>query len=117
MSVSSRSLWLAGFGAAGVWSIHFLVVIATGSAQCVGNPAPLGQFSRTWWVLIGLTAAALAVSATTLLVCMRSVRNPGSGPDAERVRFMAVAGVFLNVVFLIGLGFSASALFLLPICS
>lgn len=116
MTVAQRTLWVAAFGAAGAWSLNLLTVVAVGSARCVSAPGPVPQFGATWRVLLVITAVALAGAVWATWVSVRSLRQAGPGPSAGRVRFMAFGGLLLNAVFLLGLGFSTIALFLVPVC-
>jgi len=116
VTVGARTLWLSAFGAAGAWSVHVLAVVAMGSARCLGARGPVERYSGTWWVLLAISAVALACAIWAARVSKRSLERAGPGPSGRRERFMAYGGVFLNAVFLIGIGFGILALFLVPVC-
>lgn len=116
MTVAARTLWLSAFGAAGAWSVHMLAVVATGSERCLGATGPVDRYSGTWWVLIGISAVALACGLWAMWVSVRSLERAGPGPTARRERFMAYGGVLLNSVFLAGIAFGILALFFVQVC-
>ena len=116
MTVRARTLWLAGFGGAAAWSLHLLTVVAAGSTRCVRASAPVPRFGPMWLVVLAITATALVGAAWATWRSVRNLQRPGLTPSAARIRFMAFGGLLLNIVFLIGLVFSAVALALVPLC-
>lgn len=124
--VTEASLWLGALGAAGAWTVHFLFGVAFGSGSCVEAGGGLSRFSGSWWVLLAVTVVLLGVAVASTVVSGRNLHRLGVGiretsevvekPGARAV-FLAFAGLLMGAMFLIALGFSTVALFMVPLCT
>lgn len=114
---------LLGSGIA--WSLHLLVSYAAVAWACTtgaGEAVARG-------VLLGTSALALAVTAWSMVVAWRrwhvarDVDRPEDdawdarmGERTARVSFLMVAGLFLGVLFALGIVYDAMTVLWVPVC-
>lgn len=120
--VGWAALWF-GFAAGPVmWSLQELVgypITAMACFPATVPPAPAGPGPNVAMGLVSLVAFAVTLAA--LLVSIRSWRaaaalDPGDGPVASRVTFMAAGGVLTSVLFLFGIVLAAIPAFFMAAC-
>ncbi len=116
------------FGVAGAplaWNIELLVGTAVSGHQCFPRYAPLAlpMWGGTWWFLLALSLAAIALGICAALVSWRSwTRTRDEHPDAAhggegRTRFLALCGLLTSGLFLVVLLFTLAAVLMVPLCS
>jgi hypothetical protein len=129
--VSLAALWFGLFGAPAAWSVQLLADYPTDAHGCFPHLYPLasptignGPLSTT---LVVISAGAVLMAAAALVVARKSyaATRGETGGEAHhllevgegRTRFMALSGVMLSALFLLGTLVHASSLLLLPGCS
>lgn len=121
------ALWYGLLGAPAVWSLQLVVGYALVAVPCEVDPASRGTASAT-----GVPGAAIAVSAVAFLLAAwalsTAIRSWRAAPAEERggtvleravrhrIAFMAFAGIFVSVLFTIGVVFATVGLFVLSPC-
>ena len=121
-------LWFGFFGAPLAWSVQELVNTPVVAHACYPRTEPLRSP-----LFPGASAFAVAVSVVTalaalaaLLTALRTWRTVRRGHEHEesallevgegRTRFMALAGILLGVVFLLGIVMHTIPILMLPPC-
>ena len=111
-------LWFGLLGGAAAWAVHFLLVYLLSEIDCAsvrlsftlaGLPA-LSFFGYLLTLLAVVTALAAAV------VARGQVADEPEPERAERTRFMARTGVWMNLLFAIGIVASALPFLFLRAC-
>jgi hypothetical protein len=125
---SLAALWFGLFGAPLAWSVQELVNTPVVGHACYPKtePLPSPSFHATVGFALGVSVVTALVALAALLTAAstwRSVRRGHQGEHAAllevgegRTRFMALAGILLGVVFLLGIVMHAVPLFILPPC-
>jgi hypothetical protein len=125
---SLAALWFGLFGAPLAWSVQELVNTPVVGHACFPRSEPLASpsFHATVGFALGVSVAMALVALAALLTAAstwRAVRRGHPGEHAAlldvgegRTRFMALAGVLLGAVFLLGIVMHAIPLFILPPC-
>ena len=107
-------LWLAASGGAVAWTLQLWLNWLIDDLGCRLQPGEftlLGLGTADWWLLIGLATGALALVATA--ITFRLMRRYPSGPR----RFIATAGLTLNLLLLGTIAMGASSAFFVAPCS
>ena len=106
-AVSNAALWFGIFGAPFAWSVVQCVNYAIDAQACFPSRYPLARpvVSATSVVVGVVEVLAIALAAASLAAAARSwhvARDRGDPTElvTSRVRFMALAGVLLSVLFL-----------------
>lgn len=121
----AAALWYGLLGAPAVWSLQLVVGYALVAVPCEVDPATRGTASTT-----GVPEAAIAVSVVAFLLAAgalsTAIRSWRAAPAEEgtvleravrhRIAFMAFAGIFVSVLFTIGVVFATVGLFVLSPC-
>jgi hypothetical protein len=122
------SLLALAFGVAAAplaWNIELLVGTALTGHQCYPGYLPLASptWSGTWWLLLALSLAAIALGIGGGLVSWRSwVRTRDEHPSPAhsgegRNRFLALCGMLVSGLFMVVLLFTLAVVLMVPICS
>jgi hypothetical protein len=127
-AVSPGALWFGLFGAPAAWSVQLMANYALTAHGCFpgSEPRATPYFGGLSTLVLVISAAALAVAAAAGGAAWRSWRttraeHPGGHEHlletgAGRTRFMALAGLLLSGLFLLGVVMAAIPLFLVPPC-
>jgi hypothetical protein len=125
-SPSSPRYWLPVTAPALAWATQGLVGWFVVAHACPGGMARAPHAARLFspaaarWLIAGVTAAALAVSAWAVMVGLgrwRTLAADGRGELArERVRFVATAGMFVATALGVGLVWAGLPAWLLHVC-
>lgn len=117
--VSRFAVWFGLLGAPIAWGLQELVNVSLAGYACFPHDTPL---AAPLWT--NLAAIALAVDAVALAICIAAgvaahhawrktrAEKPGDaeqlvGAGDGRTRFMAMAGIMVSVLFLIGTALAA----------
>ena len=125
---SRAALWFGFFGAPFAWSLQELVNTPVVGHACFPRAEPLRApaFHATVPFAIAVSAVTAALALAALLAALHTWRAVQRGHEGEepallevgegRVRFMALAGILLGGVFLLGIVMHAIPLFIVPPC-
>jgi hypothetical protein len=128
-AVDPRLLWFGLFGAPAVWTIQELVGYILAAHACFPHMAPRATpaLGGLWVLELGLGIAALIVAGLAGWMALRSwravrPRHPGAGTaqvdiGEGRARFMALAGILVSGMFLLGILMNVLPIFLVAPCS
>jgi predicted permease len=112
METARKRLWLAITLPPVVWAAQGLFGWFVASHGCPGTSRPWSYTAARWAVAVA-TVLALAVTVAALAIVVRHVRSPSRGPDAERVRYLSMAGLVVGSSLILGVIFAGlSAAFL-----
>lgn len=120
-----RVLWFGAFGGAAAWGVQLLASVALGSATCVRSGGAVASFGSTWWTLAVISALALLVALASTQAAARSLSRErsaragrGGAPPvpAGWADFVALAGLLLDGLFVVGVVASTLPLFMVSIC-
>jgi hypothetical protein len=126
--VAPPALWFGLFGAPAAWSVQLLVNYALVAHACFPKSEPLASpaLGGLHAIVLGTSFAALAIALAAAVTAGRSLRGSrheshgGNGALLEvgegRTGFMALAGVLVSGVFLLGIAMNAIPLFLVSPC-
>lgn len=127
-AVGLGALWFGVFGAPLVWSLQLLLGYSLVAHSCFPGAEPRatpvigGLWSILLVVSVGAAVVALAAGGTAWR-SWRMTRQEHRGDHGEllevaegRTRFMALAGMLLSSLFLLGIVLNALPLFLVPAC-
>jgi hypothetical protein len=127
-AATPAALWFGLFGAPAVWSLQLLASYALVAHGCYPDAEPLALpvVPALRALVLGTGAAALAVALLAGGSAWRSWRATRHGEDGGeevlldasdgRTRFMALAGILLSAVFLLGIVMNVVPLLLLSPC-
>jgi Co/Zn/Cd efflux system component len=114
--VAFAALWFGLFGAPVIWSIQLMLNYALVAHACYPASEPLSAP-----VFGGLRATVLAASAVALVIALaagatawRSWR--ATRQEHHRTRFMALAGMLVSGLFLLGVIMNSIPLFIMQPC-
>jgi hypothetical protein len=127
-TIAPAALWFGLFGAPAVWSLQLLASYALVAHGCYPDAEPM-----TMPVIPGLTTFVLGTGAAALAVALlagglawrswRTTRHEHQGEHEAlleagegRRRFMALAGILLSAVFVLGIVMNAVPVLLLRPC-
>lgn len=127
-AVTPAALWFGLFGAPAAWSLQLLTSYALVAHGCYPDAEPMAipvvQGLKT--LVLGTGVAALAVALLAAASAWRSWRATRRGHEGDhealleagegRTRFMALAGVLLGAVFVLGIVMNVVPLLLLRPC-
>jgi hypothetical protein len=125
---SLAALWFGFFGAPLAWSVQELVNTPVVGHACFPRSEPLHApvFGGTVALALAVSAVTALVALAALLTALRTWRSVRLGHDREesallevgegRTRFMALAGILLGAVFLLGIVMHAIPILLVPPC-
>lgn len=125
---SPGALWFGLFGAPFAWSVQELVNTPVVGHACFPRSEPLHApaFAAASGVAVGVSAATAVVALAALLAALHVWRSVRRGHEREawallevgegRTRFMALSGILLGAVFLLGIVMHSIPIFLLPPC-
>jgi hypothetical protein len=119
--VSSGALWFGLFGAPAAWSLQLMVNYALTAHGCFPAAAPRAAptFGGLWMVVLIISVAALGLAVAAGATAWRSWRTTSTehpGGHEQRTRFMALAGMLLSGLFLIGVVMAGIPPLLRPAC-
>ncbi|HET6580196.1 MAG TPA: hypothetical protein VFG66_17900 [Gemmatimonadales bacterium] len=126
--VALGALWFGLFGAPVVWSIQLMLNYGLVTHSCfpASEPrtTPLFGGLRTTVLLAGAVALAIALAAgVTAWRSWRATRHEHPGGQESllevgegRTRFMALAGMLVSGLFVLGVIMNAIPLFIMPLC-
>lgn len=126
--VARAALWFGLFGAPLVWSLQLLVNYALVAHACYPRSEPRATpvFGGLWTFTLVASLVALAVALGAGGTAWRSWRisrhehRGDAGESLEvgegRTRFMALAGMLMSGIFLLGIVMAAIPLFLVTPC-
>jgi hypothetical protein len=127
--VSLPALWLGLFGAPLAWSIQELVSYSIVAHACYPSSEPKLMIAMPWLSIVGLivSGVTLVLGGLTASVAHKSWKRSGGAAGGERghlldhgegrIRFMALSGVVLSVLFLFSMVLNTVTLLLQPACS
>jgi hypothetical protein len=123
-AVAPAVLWFGLFGAPVAWSLQLLASYALVAHGCYPDAEPITMpvVPGLMPLVLGTGAAALAVALLAGGVAWRSWRATQGEHEAllevgaGRVRFMALAGILLSAVFVLGIVMNTVPLLLLRPC-
>ena len=127
-AVSAGALWFGLFGAPAAWSMQLMVNYALTAHGCYpgSEPRATPDFGGLSTLVLVISVAALTVAAAAGGAAWRSWRasrteHPGDHAypletGAGRTRFMALAGLLLSGLFLLGVVMATIPLFFVPPC-
>lgn len=112
--VSPGALWFGLFGAPAAWSLQLMAGYALTAHGCFPASAPrvVPTFGGLWIAVLIISLAALGLAIAAEATAWRSWRVAST----ERTRFMALAGMMLSGLFLIGVVMAGIPLFIKPAC-
>jgi hypothetical protein len=125
---SLGALWFGLSGAPLLWSVQLMANYALVAHACFPSSIPLATplFGGLWTLVLVISLVAAAVSLAAGATAWRSWRSteaerPGGHEHlletgAGRTRFMALAGMLVSGLFLIGVIMNTIPLFLVPPC-
>jgi hypothetical protein len=121
MAVSRRDLVLAlaATGGALAWTVQLWLSWLIADLGCFAQPGEwtlLGLGVMGWWLVIGLVTGAMAIGATWLAYRLWSRRPDDGRPEGGR-RFVAGAGLALNLLLVATIALGATSPLLLPPCT
>jgi hypothetical protein len=101
-----------------VWALHFVTVYSMQGLACAQGWQRLpwaGREAVFWWLLLAtlLAVAAIGVLGTR---AWRAMRGPADDDASRRRRFAARVTLAAAALSLLAVGFTATPIFLLPIC-
>lgn len=116
-AVGLPALWFGLFGAPAAWSLQLLVSYALTAHACFPGADRLAAQAGggVWPVAFGVSAIAAIAGVSAAVTAWRSwgaTRQAREGRD----RFMALAGMLLSGLFLLGIAMNAAPLFLFQLC-
>lgn len=120
--VPAHRLWYGVLAAMGAWIVHGLGSFVISDAACVRAHAGVGMSVGTLQaILVALTLAMLGVAVSGALVAWTTWRALATGElehtEAHgRGEFMAVAGIFISAIFIIGIVWGGLAPLLTGLC-
>jgi hypothetical protein len=111
------ALWFGLFGAPAAWALQLMASYALTAHACFPGATPLASPAAggSWTAALLVGVAALAASLAAGATAWGSWRSTHVGPE-RRTRFMALAGLLLSGIFLLGVLMNAIPLFLAPSC-
>lgn len=127
-AVTPATLWFGLFGGAAAWSLQLLASYALVAHGCYPDAEPMAMpvVPGLKTLVLGTGAAALAVALLAGGSAWRSWRatqhedesrhDPQHEAGAGRMRFMALAGMLLSAVFVLGIVMNVVPLLLLSPC-
>jgi hypothetical protein len=123
-AVAPAALWFGLFGAPMVWSLQLLASYALVAHGCYPDAEPMTMpvIPGLRTLVLGTGVAALAVALLAGGSAWRSWRATKGGHEAlleageGRTRFMALAGMLLSAVFVLGIVMNVVPLLLLRPC-
>jgi hypothetical protein len=131
-TVAPRRLWFGLFGAPAAWSIHAVAATAINGYGCITWPGEQPPSGRQLGSVVGvaLILVSLVLLLTALAALLTSFLNwseahsHAAGEEAElleggegRIRFMAMAGILLGMIFSLLIAFNTVAVFAAPQCT
>jgi hypothetical protein len=126
--VALGALWFGLFGAPLVWSIQLMLNYGLVAYSCFPGSeprsTPLFGGLRTTVLIAGVVALAIALAAgVTAWRSWRATRHEHPGGQEYlleagegRTRFMALAGMLVSGLFVLGVIMNAIPLFIVPLC-
>lgn len=127
--VGPAALWFGLFGAPAVWSVQLMLGYALAAHACYPEMTPrlVPVIPGLWALELVISLVALAIGAGAAVVAIRSWRAARPRREAAearllevaegRVRFMALAGVLVSMLFLLGILANGLPLFLVGACA
>jgi hypothetical protein len=122
-------LWTGLFAGPAIWSVQIMVGYALLAHACFpgSHPVATPTSGAAWWLALAVSIVAILVTLGALIVAIRSwkrMRAERAGREQTaleagegRTRFMALGGVLLSSLFLLGVILNSVALFIIPLCS
>ena len=127
--VGSFALAFALFGAALAWLAQIFIGPALGGHFCYPSSTPLAApaIDGLWTMMLVMDLIAIVIAAVAGGIALRDWRrtydeqagSQGHLLDAGegRTRFLTMWGIMTSLAFIVGLIFSITMLFLVPICN
>ncbi|WP_322101640.1 hypothetical protein [Paraburkholderia sp. J41] len=113
------AVWYGLAGVPFVWAGHVLLCQMLAATACAGGVAQ--RNAQPWnvvhWALAAVSALAFALALAGALAARRALRETARlpAPQRETFRFLAWCGTAVAIAFTIGLVFTTSVLFALPL--
>ncbi|MBS3647820.1 hypothetical protein KEU06_04145 [Pseudaminobacter sp. 19-2017] len=126
--VSSWALAVVLAGGATAWGLQICAISAlTGAACAMGGEVESGGASVSDWATTAasfVNLVALAIAVLALIVSYIAFRRTGPGSVEQgvvetgegRTRFMAVWGIFANILFIVAIGFNTISVLWSGLC-
>ncbi len=124
--------WWLLFGLVGgavAWSVELGLLAALGGAACAVGDGPKSLPAGPEWAQVAevvINILALLVAAASLAVSWRNLNRTHRMEKGDvhgmvdagegRTRFMAIWGIFANVLFLLAIGFNTVSVFWIGLC-
>lgn len=119
---SRRRLWFGLTAGPTAWALHEMLSYAVAGQACTDSVATLGPLGEggVRALLAVITVAAVAAALAGAMVSWRNLRAlrsaPGTSPGGGRMHLMALAGLLVSTMALVGLLYAGLPPLLVDLC-
>jgi hypothetical protein len=119
---SRRRLWFGLVAGPAAWALHEMLSYAVAGQACTDGVARLGPLGEggVRALLVVIAVGAVAAALAGMMVSWRNLRAlrsaPETSPSRGRMHLMALAGVLVSVMALVGLLYAGLPTLLVDLC-